>query len=507
MKPRSSRPQDKNALGQPPNMYRGADKDFSAILEDIDAYYPQRPVFVFGYSQLVRGISYRSRRRVPSHFILLYKDGMPLCRLIQAAGRAMGEQASALRANGFERVELLTQTKDFDAIRAYPEFLTAIKDRMRSGMSLKAALEKKFSGELNCFHGKNVGQKKLQLQDLVKRTLTFELAEPGQQIGATAEDTAMGTNGRGLTRAILEVMLDGFPSLVQEREEAVTTQNILEILTTNRDYDEYFEAEQLNAGQRGFTLLTRDVTDALKRMESPNANRPPVVLGNGTGKARRFYLNMEGVDRLPGRDRIHRPHHQPAVLNESQMVELMEDILTKSENAVLKLSGVPTNVVGWQEGARKQLAKLVHPNKWASQGQVLVDLATRAFQKVQSAYGQYKERAGQANTFVPDETDHKAVVARREAAASVDDDEEMPAYCGLSAANDEPPSYRSLSGGTSLAPPSISRSASLSKRELHLQRSQQNAQEWKEYEAAQEAAQEVFASVGLTPADDLSDDE
>ena len=96
----------------PDNTFRGKDKKvFSKILEDIDVYYKTRPVFVFGYSQLVRGISYRSRRRVPSHFILLYKDGMPLCRLVQAAGRAMGEQASALRANGFNSVKLLTQVR------------------------------------------------------------------------------------------------------------------------------------------------------------------------------------------------------------------------------------------------------------------------------------------------------------------------------------------------------------------------------------------------------------
>ena len=31
----------------------------------IDKYYPERPIFVFGYSQMVRGVSYRSRYRVP----------------------------------------------------------------------------------------------------------------------------------------------------------------------------------------------------------------------------------------------------------------------------------------------------------------------------------------------------------------------------------------------------------------------------------------------------------
>ena len=34
---------------------------FSPILEDIDKIFPKRPVFVFGYSQLMRGISCASR--------------------------------------------------------------------------------------------------------------------------------------------------------------------------------------------------------------------------------------------------------------------------------------------------------------------------------------------------------------------------------------------------------------------------------------------------------------
>ena len=153
--PLPSRPQDGHRLGQPPNIFQGKAKIFTAVLENIDRYYPQRPVFVFGYSQLVRGISYRSRRRVPSHFILLYKDGMPLCRLVQAAGRAMGEQASVLRANGFQNVKLLTQTQDFDAIRAYPEFLSQVGKRLGSGMTLRTALEQQFEGTYNVFHGKD----------------------------------------------------------------------------------------------------------------------------------------------------------------------------------------------------------------------------------------------------------------------------------------------------------------------------------------------------------------
>ena len=80
---------------------------------------------------------------------------------------------------------------------------------MSSGMTLKEALQSKFGGKFNCFSGKPVGQKKLHLEELVQQTLKFDVALPGELPGATAEDEAMGTNGLGLTRAILEVLIDG----------------------------------------------------------------------------------------------------------------------------------------------------------------------------------------------------------------------------------------------------------------------------------------------------------
>lgn len=48
---------------------------------------------------------------------------MSICRLVQAAGRAHGEQASRLRANGFDRVKILTLAHDFDTVKNYPSFL------------------------------------------------------------------------------------------------------------------------------------------------------------------------------------------------------------------------------------------------------------------------------------------------------------------------------------------------------------------------------------------------
>ena len=494
--PRNDRPLDASNLGQLPNMFRGKLKIFTEILEEIDIYYPNRPVFVFGYSQLVRGISYRSRRRVPSHFVLLYKDGMPLCRLVQAAGRAMGEQASALRANGFDAVKLLTQTQDFDTIRAYPEFLNAIKERMSGGMTLKDALETRFSGEFNCFNGKTVGQKKLHLTGLVQQTLTFDVAQPGVLIGATAEDRAMGTDGKGLTRAVLEVLIDGFVHLVYGEYEAVTAKDILGILEEGA-FDEYLEQ-----GQHGKDLGLPDIRSALKSMGRSNAHRPAVVLKTSGPK---FYLNSEGVDRLPGRGTDHRPHHQPTQLTESQIVELMRKLTDGANHgsALLKLSGIPSHGAGWQDKAYKHLAKLVHPNKWQRHGGQLVSLATKAFQAVQNAKHQ---SSGQASTFVPDETDAEAVAAQREAAAAAAADDD-PVYMGglsddatnssaTAASSSADTVFRSLGSapGFPTLPtptPGVTCGASFnSKRALHLQRAQRVFQDSHAYEAALRASQE-----------------
>ena len=43
----------------------GKDRVVGNAIARIDKYYPERPIFVFGYSQMVRGVSYRSRYRVP----------------------------------------------------------------------------------------------------------------------------------------------------------------------------------------------------------------------------------------------------------------------------------------------------------------------------------------------------------------------------------------------------------------------------------------------------------
>ena len=106
-----SRPGDGNWCER--NTYRGKQRKFDDILEEIDRRYADRPVFVFGYSQMVRGISYRSAHRAPSHMILLYGKMKALGQLVQAGGRANGDFCRVLNRNGFDRVKILTKANDF----------------------------------------------------------------------------------------------------------------------------------------------------------------------------------------------------------------------------------------------------------------------------------------------------------------------------------------------------------------------------------------------------------
>lgn len=294
-RPRSNRPQDARGVE-----LLGKARVVGNVIAKIDKHYPDRPIFVFGYSQMVRGVSYRSRHRVPSHFVLLYKSGMPLCRLVQAAGRAMGEQARQLRANGFNHVLMLTQPRDYDAICAYPEFLKAIKQRMAGGASLADALgATTYDSKFNAFSTPHaLGAKKLHLDSYVQETLQFAPTTEPIGLGNATLDRELGCEGRGLRRAALEAMLE-MGSL--DEEYAVGGKELHEELSGG-EYDDYF-------GDADTSPTVAEVTKVLKELCHRPAHREPVLECNGrAGKACKFFVNEEGLDALPGRAGL--PHAQ-----------------------------------------------------------------------------------------------------------------------------------------------------------------------------------------------------
>eukprot|EP00966_Prymnesium_polylepis_P204889 4746999-Prymnesium_polylepis.1 len=132
---------------------------------------------------------------------------MPLCRVVQAAGQAMGEQAATLRKNGFDSVTILTQPQDYDAICKYPDFLKEIKAKMDAGDSLSTALQATFSADSQAVMARDTGAKKMKFQELIQKALKFEPATEPIVDGAAAVDRALGVDGRGLKRAVLDVLL------------------------------------------------------------------------------------------------------------------------------------------------------------------------------------------------------------------------------------------------------------------------------------------------------------
>ena len=285
--PHPKNKQDRRGWGA--RRYKGKDKMFGVILEEIDARYPDRPVFVFGYSQLMRGISYRSTRRVPSHFVLLYGKSMSICRLVQAAGRAHGDQARVLFDNGFKQVTFLTKAHDFDTIKNYPSFLEAIKDRMKGGMSLEDALKTQFSGKFN-FSGREHGAKKLSLTELKQQILDFSETQPGDLPGAEAVEGEV--TGFSAKRVVIEVLKFGMGEDNTDQMAMNTTQILTEIKAS--DYSAYVGSDVMPDSTQDINSILGALLEPLKSLARPAA------LVDYFEKSNRkfFYLESSVLDKL-----------------------------------------------------------------------------------------------------------------------------------------------------------------------------------------------------------------
>ena len=285
-RPVASNPVDGRRWGA--RLYKGKEKMFQVILErEIEVRYPKRPIFVFGYSQLMRGLSYRSSRRVPSHYVLLYGKSMSICRLVQAAGRAHGDQATVLRQNGFEHVTLLTKAHDFDTIKNYPSFLEAIKTRMAGGATLQQALQQQFEGKFN-FSSREHGAKKTHLQELKQQLLTFRPTQPGELPGAEAATAEV--IGFSAKRVIIEALR----TVGDLDEDAMNTTEILtEIRAGRQDYAIFMGNDVMPDSAAEITAILGELLQPLV-----SCNLPALVECFLEGKRKYFYLNHNVLDAL-----------------------------------------------------------------------------------------------------------------------------------------------------------------------------------------------------------------
>lgn len=111
------------------------------VLESIDDEFGlEMPVFVFGFSKMRRGISFRSNRRVPTHFVMILGMGHSNESVMQTLGRATFRGKEALKNNGFDHVTILMPKTDFAMSVAYQRYILAIQARVDKGESLDDAM-------------------------------------------------------------------------------------------------------------------------------------------------------------------------------------------------------------------------------------------------------------------------------------------------------------------------------------------------------------------------------
>jgi hypothetical protein len=113
-------------------VYRGKETLVNEILDEIDDLQEECeiPVFVFGYSLMRRGISYRSSKRVPSHLVLQMGRGYSIESVVQTIGRGTFIGREILKRNGFEHVTLLTTSGDWEMVRDYPHYVEEVLRRI-----------------------------------------------------------------------------------------------------------------------------------------------------------------------------------------------------------------------------------------------------------------------------------------------------------------------------------------------------------------------------------------
>ncbi len=111
------------------------------IIKYIDKlYYLQMPIFIFGYSKICRGISFRSDERVPTHMLVSLGMGHNCSTVIQTLGRATFNGKSVLQKNGFDHVKCLTTEDDYKLSVNHSKYIKGVVERVKKGDSLAEAV-------------------------------------------------------------------------------------------------------------------------------------------------------------------------------------------------------------------------------------------------------------------------------------------------------------------------------------------------------------------------------
>eukprot|EP00957_Ditylum_brightwellii_P164165 12499343-Ditylum_brightwellii.AAC.1 len=92
------------------------------------------PLFIFAFSKMRRGISYRSTRRVPTHIAILLGQGHNAMNVVQAMGRATFNGRSVLSGNGMQNVTLLTTSNDYVMARKVQNYIGDVHRQLQKGI-------------------------------------------------------------------------------------------------------------------------------------------------------------------------------------------------------------------------------------------------------------------------------------------------------------------------------------------------------------------------------------
>ena len=154
-------------LGRPPFTFEKSKTIGEAIQYADDSDGLLYPLVVIGYSQMIRGDSFRSDRRVPTHICCALGSQMSIEKIVQALGRASGLSKDVLVQNGFGYVTVLTFANDYETARAYSVWLKEMRDKINGGTTIQDALSAAatYSDDANitALQTRSIGQRKDKL--------------------------------------------------------------------------------------------------------------------------------------------------------------------------------------------------------------------------------------------------------------------------------------------------------------------------------------------------------
>jgi len=163
------------------------EKTVEDLLNELEPQMNGAPVAIFGYSQMIRGDSFRSDWRVPTHILQQLSNAMSVDRLVQSAGRAsfIGKELldiNALKTDGGEagHVRVLLTDVDYLTVRAYVEFMNMLADEISKGKSLQelfdpSRVNRKYLGKFSILvadcQRRRIGNRNENLEGLLDKSL------------------------------------------------------------------------------------------------------------------------------------------------------------------------------------------------------------------------------------------------------------------------------------------------------------------------------------------------